>query len=112
MYILKTMNLWSGYEYRVSYLGSVENIFIDPQILYEAFKDSECYHSESEAIDHAMISDDYHLSEYGVCFINQYCDRMWHNLLNEETNGKVDLSRHSAYEQPDEISSGIRTNHP
>lgn len=95
IYVLKTLGSPAGFEYRVAHLASIENVFDDVQWLYEAFCNAPVFYRETDAIVFAENIQSKLQTEYGVCILSKFCDRVWFQLMNEESNGKADISRYS-----------------
>lgn len=97
IYVLKTLGSPAGDEYRIAHLSSVENVFEDRSWLFEAFCSAPVFYKETDMIEFAEEMQTLWQTEYGVCILKDFQDKIWFQLMNEESNGKSDLSRYSAH---------------
>ena len=84
VYILKTKHPIKGYEYRIANIFAVDNIYLDPEVRFQAFGDKAVYDNFDEAISIAIEENDTSPTEDGVCVIEDFKDQTWFELMNEE----------------------------
>lgn len=77
---LKSKNPYSNYEYRVSLLHAMENVFNDPEMLIDSFNNSKIYYDFEQAKKIANKLDLVNETEYGVGLLQQFKDHYWSDI--------------------------------
>jgi hypothetical protein len=84
IYILKTRSSKPGFnhEYRLANLNCIECLLNNPQRLFSAFSNSAIHYDYQDLLKDAYSLDDKHMTEYGICVINEYDDLQWSQLYS------------------------------